>query len=159
MTEHLATELNDTYSSNKAVVCCPILQGATKFFIETSKHFTFDPVVEYIGVSSYEGDQQKAFKEYRMPNPEKVKDKTVLVFDDILDSGNTMNYITDRLYEMGAAKVVPIVLLKRKSTKHVSEIETRYLFSIGDEWIWGYGMDAFDGTGRTLEDIVFDEKN
>jgi len=160
-TFRLAMQLNKSYSSNEDVVCCPVLQGATRFFIDVSRHFSFNPQVEYIGVSSYDGEEQKSFDEYRMPKADKIKDKVVLVFDDILDTGNTMHYLTDRLYSIGAKEVVHVILLKRRDTEyqgHPKVSTTHVCHEIGDEWLWGYGMDAPNGRGRTLGDIFYDEK-
>lgn len=157
-TFRLGVELNKNYSKNTNILCCPVLQGATRFFIDVSRHFTFDPQVEYIGVSSYDGEEQKSFNEYRMPNPDKVVGKTVLLFDDILDTGNTMQYLTDKLYNMGAEEVIHIVLLKRANTEykgHPKVTKVHVCHNIGDEWLWGYGMDAVDGKGRTLGDIFY----
>lgn len=156
----LADELNRDYSHEDNVVCMPILQGATKFFCDLSTRIDFDPIVEYVGAASYNGKQQSDIQAYKLPTRELVAGKTVLLFDDILDSGRTIAFFTNILYSFGATDVVPVVLLKRSETNHKYDPRVRKFhecFEIGNEWCWGYGMDNEQGRGRTFDDIMYYE--
>jgi hypoxanthine phosphoribosyltransferase len=141
---------NSTYSPNDQVLFAPVLQGAIPFFSDIIKGVTFDPFVECIGISSYKGEQQKEFNLYRMIDTKYISGKIVWLFDDIADSGNTLNYLTQLLYQRGAQDVKTCVLIKKHHCKyHIDQ----FGFEMGDGWLWGYGMDSPDGRGRSLNSI------
>lgn len=163
-TELLAAELNYMFKDTPSneITCVPLLQGAIRFFVDTSRHFTFDPVVDYAGIRSYDGHTQMEFDLYKIPKADNIKGKTILLFDDILDTGLTMGYMVNLMYELGAKEVVPVLLIRRSNTKITWDPRiTRVVvcYDIADEWIWGYGLDAIDGTGRTLNDIIYKSDN
>jgi hypoxanthine phosphoribosyltransferase len=155
-----AVKLNtivDTDPDMHDPVCLPILQGATNFFVDLSKNFAWNPQVDYVGVSSYEGTERKTINAYKMPKPDYVANRAVMIFDDILDSGHTMDFLVKTCFSLGAKAVMPVVLIKRKNTPYVNDPRAKDLvsvFEIGDEWIWGYGMDDEFGRCRTYKHII-----
>lgn len=162
-TKSLAIQLNATFGKYEPgeITCVPLLQGAARFFVDVSKHFQFQTVVDFAGASSYEGQVQKSLYLYKAPNVENIKDKTILLFDDILDTGGTIDYFASMFYMLGAKEVIPVVLLRRENTEYKwdSRIKRHYVgFNIGDEWVYGYGMDGEKGLYRTLNEIVYNEK-
>jgi hypoxanthine-guanine phosphoribosyltransferase len=78
------------FKNEHEVVFAPILTGVVPFFNDVCKGLLFDPYVEYIGINSYQGTEQKEFNLYKMFDPKVIKDKTVWLFDDIADSGETL---------------------------------------------------------------------
>lgn len=143
-------------------VCLPILQGSAPFFTDISRYFAWDPIVDYVGASSYSGTSRQMINAYKLPKPNLVAGKPVLLFDDILDSGNTIDYFVKTCYTLGATTVIPVVLLKRKSTPYVQDPRvptTISVYEIDNEWVWGYGMDDIHGKGRTSKHIVYHEPN
>jgi len=153
----IADVVNQNCRNRSDVVLMPILQGAVPLFADVCKHLEFDPYVEYIGVSSYVQQQQKQFNLYKWIEPTTVQDKCVWLFDDIADSGNTLNFLKSMLMQMGAKEVHTCVLLKKRTCPVEVDVAG---FVMGDEWVWGYGMDAPDGRGRILDEIVCkNEKN
>jgi hypoxanthine phosphoribosyltransferase len=148
----IATHLNTLYDQQNEdeVVLAPILQGAVPFFSDISRNLLFNPYVDYIGVSSYDGEEQTQFNLYKAPDRAIVKDRTVWLFDDIADSGNTLQFMKNVLLSMGAKEVKTCVLLKKNHCTYPVDL---YGFPMNDEWVWGYGMDAPDGRGRLLNAI------
>jgi len=139
--------INSSVEEN--VVFCPILTGVVPFFAELSRYVMIDPYVEYIGASSYSGTEQQEIKTYRMPDADIIKDKVVWLFDDIADSGKTLQYLKDLLLsnEYRAAEVKTCVLLKKNTCPFPVDI---YGFLLEeDAWIHGFGLDAPNGRGRT----------
>ncbi len=162
-TRSLAIALNAFFSKSKEdeITCVPLLQGSVRFFVDVSKHFQFQTVVDFAGASSYEGEVQKELKVYKMPDPQNIEGKTVLLFDDILDTGRTIDFFINRFCEMGAKQVIPVILLRRSDTKYKwdSRVTQSYVgYDIGDEWVYGYGMDGEGGLYRNLNEIVYNEK-
>ena len=148
----IANHLTDLYGfeNEHEVVFAPILQGAVPFFSDICRYLPFDPYVDYIGVSSYAGEQQTEFNLYKAPDPAIVNGKTVWLFDDIADSGNTLDFLKKLLLSLGAKQVKTCVLLKKRHCKYPVDL---YGFDMDDEWVWGYGMDAPNGRGRLLNTI------
>ena len=161
---YLASDINalvTTHPDYEDAVCVPILQGSIPFFHDLTSLFCWNPVVDYVGVSSYDGQQQKTFQAYKLPKRHLVEGKTVFLFDDILDTGNTINFFANTLYSMGAKEVVPVVLLKRKVNTWDADPRIKQVivgFEIHDEWVYGYGMDSDDYKGRTLKHILYNEQ-
>lgn len=150
--DKIAKQFNELYSesSEDSVVLAPILQGVIPFFSDVIKKITFDPYVDYVGISSYHGTTQKEFNIYKMFDPTLIQGKTVWLFDDLADSGNTLSFLSKMLKQFGAKEVKTCVLIKKKHCPYPVDI---YGFEMNDEWIWGYGLDAPNGRGRTLNAI------
>ena len=160
----VSNHINELVSSNPYyadAVCIPILQGSIPFFTDISKHFCWNPVVDYVGLSSYDGETQVQFHPYKMPKRSLVVDKVVFLFDDILDTGKTANFFTNTLYSLGAREVIPVFLLKRKNTNWAADSRIRsviHCFDIADEWVFGYGMDDVESRYRTAKHILYNEQ-
>ena len=148
----IATHLNTLYDQENEdqVVLAPILQGAVPFFSDVSRNLLFNPYVDFIGVSSYVGEQQTEFNLYKAPDPTIVKDRVVWLFDDIADSGKTLEFLKALLLSLGAKEVKTCILLKKNHCPFPVDL---YGFPMDNEWVWGYGMDAPDGRGRLLNAI------
>ena len=145
----IAKHINERYKNGDEesnIVFCPILTGVIPFFVNLSNYIEFDPYIEYIGAASYEGTEQQEVKTYRMPDPELIKGKCIWLFDDIADSGKTLQYLSDVLISYGANEVKTCVLLKKNTCPFPVDI---YGFPLEDDaWIHGYGLDAPNGRGR-----------
>ena len=147
----IADTLNSKYyrKDTKDILFAPILQGAVPFFHDVSKEILFDPYVDYVGISSYQGTKQGEFNLYKDLNPELVKDKIVWFFDDIADTGRTLQFLTDQALSYGAAEVHSCVLIKRLGSPYKVDL---FGFETA-KWVWGYGMDAPNGKGRTFDSV------
>jgi len=131
------------------VVFCPILTGVVPFFADLIKYIEMEPYVEYIGASSYDGTQQQPIKTYKMPDPKLIEGRIIWLFDDIADSGKTLQHLKDTLLSDAykAAEVKTCVLLKKSTCTFLVDIFGFLLEN--DDWIHGYGLDAPNGRGRT----------
>ena len=156
--DKISNHLNGLYNheNEDSIVLAPVLQGAVSFFADIARNLTFDPYVEYIGVSSYQGVQQKEFHLYKMIDPKLVQDKTIWLFDDIADSGNTLRFLTDILMQFGAREVKTCVLLKKKHCTYPIDLVG---LEMNNEWVFGYGMDGENGRGRLLNAINYNKKH
>lgn len=155
--EQINQHYDNTTEAENDVVFCPILQGAIPFFADICKGVLIEPYVEYIGVSSYVGkEQQKQFNVYKVPVHDVIKGRTVWLFDDIADSGKTLDFFTKLLKSMGAREVKTCVLLKKKSCTYPVDV---YGYELDDDmWVWGYGMDAPNGRCRTSNVLMGEKK-
>lgn len=157
----VASTINEIYNEQTIeveheIVFCPILQGAVPFFVDVCKYTLIEPYVDYIGISSYQGQEQKEFVVYKMPDANLVKGKTVWLFDDIADSGKTLEFLKTTLMSFGAKEVKTCVLLKKQSCPFPVDV---YGYELEDDyWVWGYGMDAPNGRSRTSNVLLGERK-
>lgn len=74
--------------------------------------------------------------------PETVRDRTVLIVDDLLDHGITLQAVADACYELGAAEVMTAVLVTKQVEQRAGLQQTNFsALTLPDEYLFGYGMD------------------
>lgn len=127
-----------------------LLKGALVFAADLLRRVARPLEIECLNVASYHGGTSSSgqvdFLDRRFPE---VKDRHVLLLDDILDTGRTLHAVKERLTEAGAAAVHTGVLLA-KDKERAEEVEVDYTgFRIGDEFVVGYGLD-YQGRYRNL---------
>ena len=108
---------------------------------------------DYVHVSRY-GDKLAggAFNWKRMPDPEQIKGRHVVVLDDILDEGHTMAAIQEKLLEMGAASCRAAVFANKLIDKEKPTQADYIGLDVPNRYVFGYGMDAA-GCWRNLGEI------
>jgi len=133
---------------------------ASKLMFEIAKQAPdMHPDLDYMMVSTY-SDSQHAHEPRIVTDlaPDTVvKDRTVIILDDVLDKGITAEFVTRHLVNMGA-KAVKLCVLAQKQVVRVHDITPEYCgFDVGDEWVVGMGMDdaalAHEGN-RWIEQIL-----
>lgn len=122
-----------------------ILKGSFIFaadLIRSLHHAGLAPEVEFITLSSYgKGTVSQGVKIIKDIDSD-VHGRDVLLIDDILESGRTLQFARDLMYERGAANVSIAVLLD-KSVKRQEKLEADYVgFECPDYFVVGYGMDV-----------------
>ena len=132
------------------LVVIVILKGAMDFAADLLRRIPRQLEIECITVSSYHGGTESSgrvdFLDHVFP---KVEGRSVLVLDDILDTGRTLFEVSKRLREHGARKVRCGVLLAKDKARS-AEARADYVgFEIGDEFVVGYGLD-YRGRYRNL---------
>ncbi|MDX2130908.1 MAG: hypoxanthine phosphoribosyltransferase [Planctomycetota bacterium] len=136
------------------LVILPILTGSMIFVADLVRHLPMKLRLELVGVSSYPGKSMASKGvSIRHELPPTLGGRHVLVVDDILDSGHTLDVVTRLVREQRPASVRSCVLL-RKPGKSTLAITPDYVgFDIPDEFVVGYGLD-YDGYYRNLPDIA-----
>jgi len=130
-----------------------ILRGAFVFtadLIRALKTQGLDAEVDFLGLSSY-GDATTSSGRVRLTRDldTDVKSREVLIIEDILDSGRTLNFVKTLLVSRGAKSVQTCALLDKPSRRKVA-VEAEFVgFSVPDAFVVGYGMDVA-GLGRGL---------
>lgn len=148
----LAEEIALSDVSNLLVVS--VLKGSFVFaadLIRAMYDAGLFPEVEFITVSSYGAGTQSGELKLLRDIETDVCGRDVLLVDDILESGKTMQYTRDLMLERGAKKV-SIVTLLDKSVKRTVDINADYVgFECPDKFVVGYGMDA----GHAFRELPF----
>ena len=149
----LAAKIKKDY--NDEVYCVIVLTGAIVFFTDLMralKELGMEIQFSHIKLSSYEGTESKGEVEVILNIVEDLTGKDVLVVEDIVDTGITLDFLDDYLKKKGARSIKTVALLNKKSRRKV-EVNIDYTgFEIPDKFIVGYGMDL-DQKYRDLDYI------
>jgi len=137
----------------------PILQGAWMFSADLLKHIRADVMIDFLEIGSYYGTASTGKHRISKDLKYSVEGEHVLVIEDIVDTGNTLEFLFNYFSSKGA-KTVDIACLLDKSSRRKegfnSPIEYR-CFEIPDQFVIGYGLD-YDGHYRNLPFLgVLDE--
>jgi hypoxanthine phosphoribosyltransferase len=130
----------------------PVMGGAVVFAGQLLPLLRFPLDFDYIHVSRYGAATRGAHIEWRVTPPESVRGRTVLVVDDILDGGETMAAIRERLLALGASAFHCAVLVEKVLAKPKPIAADFVGLRIPDRFVFGYGMDA-KGFWRNLPEI------
>ena len=146
----LAAQISADYADKGEIVLIGILKGAFIFLADLSRKLTIPRHIEFMSVSSYRrGSVQSGAVRLVMDVRVSIEGRHVLIVEDIVDTGNTLHYLLDMLKTRRPASIRTAALLHKEHQAEV-EVEVDYIgFSIGDEWVVGYGLD-YGEQGRTL---------
>ena len=129
-----------------------MLNGAFMFAADFLRKITVSHEIGFIGCSSYEGMQTSGKVKYNSPVPEKVKDRHVVIIEDIIDTGNTMRFLLDEMAKF-QPESVSIVCFLAKTGALKQKIQANYVGkTIENRFVIGYGLD-YDGFGRNLDAV------
>ena len=146
----IADRVYADFSEGESLLVVGILKGALVFMADLLRRVPLRLEIECLNVASYHGGMESSgqvdFLDRKLPV---VKGRSVLLVDDILDTGRTLEAVSAKLLELGAREVKTCVLLT-KDKERAAEVEADYsAFEIGDEFVVGYGLD-YDGKYRNL---------
>lgn len=134
--------------SEKNPLCIVVMQGAFMFASDVLKQLPFPVELVFIRITSYTGTQGGNITQYGdLPD---ISSRHVILIEDIVDSGNTLSYLSDMIHRKSAASLFTIALLQKKGDRKISA--DRVCFEIPDTFVIGYGLD-YNGHGRNLKDI------
>ena len=148
--DELAAQISSDYADKGEIVLIGVLKGAFIFLADLSRRLTIPRHIEFIAVSSYQhGNVPSGAVRLVMDVRASIAGRHVLIVEDIVDTGHTLHYLIDMLESRGPASVRTCALLHKEHKTEV-DIEVDYQgFTIGDEWVVGYGLD-FAERDRTL---------
>jgi hypoxanthine phosphoribosyltransferase len=149
--EELAMEINRDLAG-KEVVFLGILNGAFLFAADLFRRIDFPARISFVKLASYQGTRSSGLIKELIGWNEDIKNKTIVVVEDIVDTGNTLERIVDELIIRKAADVkIAAVLFKPEA--YTKKIHLDYIgFEIPNDFVVGYGLD-YDGFGRNLPSV------
>lgn len=137
----VADQINNDYKGAEDVVLLCVLKGAVNFFSDLSLMLNIDAEYEFIGISSYEGTESTGKVKITTPLPD-IKDKSVIIVEDIVDTGYTMGYLCQYLTAIAAPKNISVCTLLDKPSRREVIFQPDYkCFTIDDLFVVGYGLD------------------
>jgi hypoxanthine phosphoribosyltransferase len=137
----------------QSVLLVGVLKGATIFLAELARSIALDATFDFFGVSSY-ADRTHQSGEVRLTKDvdTSLEDKNVILVEDILDTGLTMNYLKN-VVMTHQPRAFKIAALLDKPARRIQPIDADYLgFTIPNEFVVGYGLDYAEHY-RNLPDI------
>ncbi len=138
--KNVSDKINNDY--NEEYILLGVLSGSVLFFSDLAKNLTGDLKFDFIKLSSY-GDEKtssgnvKVIRDLVMD----VNNKNILVVEDIVDTGYTVNFLVEYLKNKGAKSVKFVTLLSKPSRREVT-VDVDYTgLEIEDKFVVGYGLD------------------
>lgn len=155
--QELASEVNRHYA-DKTPVFLPVLNGSFMFASDLLKQIVIPCRISFVKISSYDGLSSTGQLKTLIGLEESLFKQDVIVVEDIVDTGLTLQKIVDELKALGTRSVEVISLLKKKPAREKG-INVRFTgFEIDDEFVLGYGLD-YDGLGRNQRHLLKAQKN
>ncbi len=141
----LAAQISADYSTTDDLVLIGVLKGAFIFMADLTRHLTVPHRVDFIALSSYNrGADSRGAVRMIMDTRINVTGRDVLVVEDILDTGHTLDYLLRIFRARQPASLRSCVLLSKPDRRRV-DVPVDYTgFTISDEWVVGYGLDYAD---------------
>jgi len=158
----LGTQISKDFAG-QSVILVGVLKGAAIFLSDLARHLELDATFDFIGVSSY-GNRPMPTQELKSgwdstgevkltkDVDQTIKDKNIILVEDILDTGLTMSYLK-RMLQARQPKSLKVAALLDKPSRRKLPLEGDYVgFKIPDEFVVGYGLDYAEKY-RNLSDI------
>ncbi len=147
--KEIGAELTKKFNSDEVVAIC-VLKGSIMFFSDLVRAIDSDIICEFMGLSSYK-DATVSSGEVKMTSDinSSVAGRHVLIVEDIIDTGLTMNYLQQNIKNRNPKSITTVSLLfKPDALKEECEIDF-YGFKIPNDFVVGYGLD-YQGYHRNL---------
>jgi hypoxanthine phosphoribosyltransferase len=149
--EELALQVN-TDLAGKDVVFLGILNGAFLFAADLFRRIDLHSRISFVKLASYEGTGSSGKIKELIGWNEDIKNKTIVVIEDIVDTGNTLERIVDELVIRKVSEI-RIATMLYKPAAYKKSIPLDYVgFEIPNDFVVGYGLD-YDGFGRNLPSV------
>ncbi len=156
--QELGKWVDKEYKNSRNLIIIGLLKGSIPFLAELIKHITVDHVLDFMTVSSFDGQLTRSSNiKIIMDLKTDIINKDVLIVEEIIDSGNTLSKIVAHLKERRPNSLKILTLLNKKSQR-VGQIDAdMYGFDAPDYFYAGFGLDIKEKM-RNLPYIgVFDE--
>ena len=139
--DELAAAITADYEDTRPILVC-VLKGAIFFIADLARRLSFDLEIEFMAVSSYGSatDSSGVVRILKDLDTD-IEGRHVLIVEDIIDSGQTLQYLIRNLSARSPASL-EIVTLLSKPSRRTAELNCRYTgFEIPNEFVVGYGLD------------------
>lgn len=142
--KELADEISASYKNNKInnVVMLGLLKGCVPFMANLMKYMSVGVTTEYMVVASYgDGDKSSMAPQILLDINQNIKGKDVLIVEDIIDSGHTLEFISRHLKNRGAKSIKIVTMFDKEERRQIVVNVDWFGFKISNEFVVGYGLD------------------
>jgi hypoxanthine phosphoribosyltransferase len=141
--QELAEEISRDYSSSGRLYIVGILKGAFIFTSDLTRKLNIQHVVDFMALSSYGKNTESGAVRILMDLREPIESQHVLIVEDIVDTGHTLDYLYHVLGGRRPASLKTCALVRKQRDRLDTRLD--YLgFEIPDVWVVGYGLDYAD---------------
>jgi len=140
--KELGAIIDREYESHcQPLLLVALLKGSVPFLASLIKHITLDIEIDFMDVSSYDGTESMGDIRIIKDLDRSIKDTSILLVEDIVDTGRTIVAVKELLKNKGAKEVKVVTLLDKPSRREV-DVEAEYIgFTIPNEFVIGFGLD------------------
>tara|TARA_B100000029_G_scaffold268358_1_gene263863 strand:+ start:977 stop:1495 length:519 start_codon:yes stop_codon:yes gene_type:complete len=150
--KELADQISEDYK-DKTPIFVGILNGSYVFMADLLRELNIQAEVDFVKIRSYEGDSSTGTIKFRKDISADIDNRDVIIVEDIIDSGFTINFLVNRLKESGPKTVAVATALYKKEVAKL-DFEVEYVgFEIPPEFVVGYGLD-YDEKYRNLKNVM-----
>lgn len=149
--EEIAAQVKSEFNGKVPLLIC-VLNGAFPFAADLFRKLDMDAEITFIRLKSYEGTGSTGVVKEVIGLSENIKNRNVIVVEDIVDTGRTLTKLCADLKKMEPANLKVATLLFKPESVQTGFKPDYVGFEIGSKFIIGYGLDL-DGMARNLEDI------
>jgi hypoxanthine phosphoribosyltransferase len=147
----LADQINHDYK-DKNPLFLPVLNGSFMFASDLVKEIKVPCRVSFVKIASYAGTTSTGQLKTLIGHEESLFNQDIIIIEDIVDTGLTLEKIMEELRGLGARSVEAVALLRKKPARE-KKIDVKYVgFELENDFVVGYGLD-YDGWGRNYQDI------
>lgn len=147
----LSTQINENYKNQK-VHFVIVLNGAFMFAADLLKNIHLSCEISFVRIKSYEGMSSAGKVQELVGLTSDIHDKNVLIIEDIVDSGLSINFLNDQLLKEKPLTLESVTLFFKPNAFQGLKTPKYIGFSISNEFIVGYGLDYLE-EGRNLKNI------
>ena len=150
--KELAEQISEDYK-DKSPIFVGILNGCYVFMADLLREVKIDTEVDFVKIRSYEADSSTGTIKFRKDISADINNRHIIIVEDIIDSGFTINFLVNRLKNSGPKSVAVASILFKKEVAKI-DFEVDYVgFEIPPEFVVGYGLD-YDEKYRDLKDVM-----
>jgi hypoxanthine phosphoribosyltransferase len=149
--KEVAAQINKDYEGKRPIFIA-ILNGSFMFASDLFKYISIEAEICFIKLASYKGTKSTGNVITSIGLDEPLQGRHVVIIEDIVDTGNTLNkFLPQLMVQQPASLTIAALLQKPEALEHPLEIN--YLgFSVPNKFLLGFGLD-YDGLGRNLAEI------
>jgi hypoxanthine phosphoribosyltransferase len=150
--QKIAVQINEDYRDKETPIFLSILNGAFMFTADLFRELEINSYLSFIKFASYQGTSSTGEVKELIGINEDLKDKNVILLEDIVDSGLTIKKVAEQVKTLHP-KDMKIATMLLKPDVFDGKIKLDYVgMEVANEFIIGYGLD-YNGLGRNYRDI------
>jgi len=138
----LGRAINAMYTDDNRPLLVCVLKGAFMFLADLTRHLEMRHEVDFMEISSYgAATRSSGVVRILLDLEQNIEGRHVLIVEDIIDSGRTLDYITRNLRTRAPASLRVCTLLSKPSRREIDVLLDFVGFEVPDEFVVGYGLD------------------
>ena len=149
--KEIAKKIEKDYPEEVVLICN--LKGSFRFLSDLVSNLKIPTIIDFIACASYEGNKSTGHVRIIKDLKIDIKNKPVIIVEDIVETGLTLNFIIKYLLDFKFPKSIKVCTLLDKESSRITEVPIDYKgFEIGEQFVAGYGLD-YKEYFRELNDI------